>query len=113
MLIVENKFLWVVMNGNIQFFFKIIVHPQIVVSHKKMNLDTAIAKFGKFAKNTHKAFWHHGFVLKPKIEEVAEKKDNFGIVLYAFKPFHKNLFTRKAFGLCGGTEMVIAGKVYF
>src|SRR5690606_29147303 len=99
--------------GNIQFLFKIIVHPQIVVSHKKVDFDSAVAKFGQFSKNTHKAFWYHRFVFKPKIKKIAEQKYHFGIVLNAVQPFHKNLFTRQAFGPSWRAKMVVAGKVYF
>ena len=113
MFVVENKFLWIVINGNIQFSFKIIVHPQIVVSHKKMDLDSAIAQFGQFSQNAHKPFWHHGFVFKPKIKKIAEQKNHFGIVFYAFQPFHKNFFAWQTFGLRGRAQMVVAGKVDF
>src|SRR5690606_29049430 len=93
--------------------FKIIVHPQIVVSHKKMDLYSTVAKFRQLSQNPHKAFWYHGFVLKPKIEKVAEQKNYFGIVLNAVEPLHKNFFPWKAFGLCGRAQMVVAGEVYF
>src|SRR5690606_14414920 len=92
MFVIENKFLWVVINWNVQLLFKIIVHPQIVVAHKKVDLNAIVAKFCKFAQSSHKAFWNNGFIFKPKIEKVAEEKNHFGIVLNAVQPFHKNLF---------------------
>jgi len=89
------------------------VHPQIVVAHKKVDLDATVTKFGQFSQNPNKAFWHHSLIFKPKIEEITEQKNNLGIMLNAVQPFHKNLFARKAFGLCGCAKMVVAGKVYF
>src|SRR5690625_2383149 len=66
--VVVGKYFSVMINGNIELFFKIISHPQIVISDKEINRNSTIANFCKFSQNAYKSFWHHLFIFEPKIK---------------------------------------------
>lgn len=63
-------------NPNAELSFEIILHPQVVVAHKKINRDTRVADFCEFSQNAYKAFGHYSAVFKPKIKKVAEQKNS-------------------------------------
>src|SRR5690554_1022756 len=113
MLVVEKELLRMVINGNVQFCFKIIMHPQIMVSDKKMDLDPAITEFCQFSQGSNESFWDHGFIFKPKIKKIAEQENCLGIVFYAVQPFNENLFTRNAFSIHWRAKMIVTGEVDF
>src|SRR5688572_30673510 len=97
-LIIKNELLGFEVNGNVQFFLKIIFHPHVVVAHKKIQWNAFISKIGQRTQQTHISFRHYSFIFIPEIEHVAYDKNMRGIVLNRLKKINYDLFPLKAGG---------------
>jgi hypothetical protein len=53
-------------NRDVEFLLEIIFHPHIVIAHKKMNGDTAVGDFCKFAQYSYISFGNDFAVLNQK-----------------------------------------------
>src|SRR5699024_11595688 len=71
---------------------EIILHPQIVIAHKKIKRDSTIADFSQFSEHANKSFGNHVFIFKPKIEQISEQKNGSGIFFNLVQPAHKFRF---------------------
>jgi hypothetical protein len=77
-------------NRDVEFFVKIIVHPQVVIAHKKVDGDTAVPYFGEFTEYAYKALGHHVLVFKPEVKQITQQENSGGIFFNAIQPAHKD-----------------------
>ena len=61
------------MQFNPDFIAQVTKTPQIVVADEQMHGDTRISELGQFALQPDETLGNHGFVLKPKVEQVAHQ----------------------------------------
>src|ERR1700752_4652839 len=87
-LVVKFKSFGFKVNRNVEFFLKIVLHPHIVIAHKKMDGYTCIGEFRHFAQQQYMTLWNHLPVFIPKIEDVPYYKNLLGITLNIIKEFY-------------------------
>ena len=83
-----------------------------MIAYEKVDRNTTVAQFRQLAQSAHKAFGDNCFVLKLKVEKVAEEEYGTCIGFDVVKPLHKLRFTGFAFGSSGRSEVIIGGEVY-
>ena len=68
------------MQGNAQLTWQVVKYPDVVVTGEPMYLYTAVAQFGQFAQESYVSTWYNMSILKPIVENIAQKDEAFGIV---------------------------------
>src|SRR5690606_24266657 len=76
----------------IQFYCKVIPHPQIVVACKEEDGDSPFSQCCYFAYKADKTLWDNLVVFKPKIKNIPQQKNGCRIILYVGKPSDDLLF---------------------
>lgn len=97
----------------IELFFKITIHPKVVVAHKIGNLYAHVRKLGQFAQGSGKTFGDDSFVFEPKIKKVAHEKNGMSIVFDAIQPGHKLFFPGQTVLPGRSPKVIITGEVNF
>ena len=92
--------------------FKISECPDIVISGKKMNFNTAVSQLSQLTQEPNEPFGYHRFILKPEIENIAHQVNFRGIMANKVEPLYKELFTFQARSMIGNSQMKVGGKVY-
>src|SRR5690606_11082988 len=105
---VEFKFPGSMVYGNVKFFFKVIIHPEVGISHKKIHRDPAGFDFCEFSQCAYKTFGNHMFVLNPKIKKITQEKDGSCVIFNGIQPFDKSQFPGPAGCSSRSTKMIIA-----
>ncbi len=72
--------------------------PQIVITNKKMNLNSRISKFRNLSKQPAISLWHYGGILEPKIENIAQQVNGCCIFLHLIKQSHYFFFVLPPIG---------------
>src|SRR5690242_12950439 len=87
------KLLRIMKHFYVQFFFKVTIHPHIMIAHKKFNYNSIVGKLCKLSQNSYKTFRHYFFILVPKVEQVAENK-NMRCIIFLSHPKTLQFFFR-------------------
>src|SRR5258708_2864184 len=110
---VEFECLRFVIDGDVQFLFKITAHPHVVVAGKKMNGDTGIRDLRHFPQDTGISFGYDGPVFIPEVEQVADDKDLRRILPDLFEECYDMPFPDQAGPVIGGAQVKIGEEIYF
>src|SRR5882672_1515267 len=82
----------ITVNGNIEFFRKVIEHPHIVIARKENDRNTTVSYFGKFPLQSDEPFGNCVFVFKPKVEDITHEVNTVGFMFYFVKPAYNSFF---------------------
>ena len=80
------------------FLLQIVAHPQVVVARKEVHLHAHVRQFANLAQQAGVTLGHHGLVLVPEVEDVAEQIDGGGFMLDAIKEVHQPAFLHSRMG---------------
>src|SRR5690242_14268384 len=107
------KLLRIMKHFYVQFFFKVTIHPHIMIAHKKFNYNSIVGKLCKLSQNSYKTFRHYFFILVPKVEQVAENKNMRCIIFYLIQKLYNSFFTGNTAFIIGSAEMKVGNEIYF
>src|SRR5690606_9705221 len=111
-LTVDFEVLLIKENPASDLVFKIILHPQIVVSYKHKEFDTRIFQFSQLSQHPHVTFGNHVVPLVPETEKGGHEKQDLRIGLYKVQAADEFLFAPLALVGIGRAKMLVGGKVY-
>src|SRR5436190_18842727 len=97
----------------VQFLFKIIVHPEIMIAYKEMNGDARVSDLGDLSDQSDRSFWNGVLVFVPEIKKISYEINFLRVVPDAFKPVHDHFFSLQADLGCRHTKVKIGSEVYF
>lgn len=83
-------------NLNIQFLFKVVKSPDVMIAGKEMHMNPHFSHFGNLSQQANISFWHYSLVFKPEIENVTHQEDLYRIPADFIEPFHQHFFPLKA-----------------
>ena len=78
-----------VVNNYPTFFFKVAIHPDVVVAREEMHLHAHVGEFRQFAEKPGIAFRHYILVFIPEVEHVAQQIDGGSLVLDVVEKAHQ------------------------
>lgn len=111
LLSIEFERFWFMVHGDIQFFFKITIHPHVVVPGKKMNGNTCVGKPCELPQQTDVAFRHNCFVFVPEIEDIANNEEYSRFRHDLFQEMDNPVFSFPALRVVGRAQVEIGEEV--
>src|SRR3954452_9287248 len=111
--VVPFKDLGFMINRDVQFLFKISTHPHIMIADKKMNRNSTVCYFSKFAKQPYITFWNNSFILVPKIKHIAKDKNLLSIVANKFQKIYYFFFADKTACVIRDSKVKIGNEINF
>lgn len=101
------------MNGDVEFFRKVIKHPHVVIAGEEGYRNPGISELSQFALQPYKTFRDGVMVFKPEIENVAHQVYTVRFVFYRIQPTHNPALAHKAFFSIRNAQMEVGREEDF
>lgn len=103
----------VVMHGDVELFFEVAEHPEVVVAGESLYFKSIVGQLGELAEEADIALWDNILILEPGIEKIADEIEQAGIGFDGIEPGANAFFALEAGGAIGDAQMKIGSEVNF